>query len=194
MQPFFIKKFSQILGLLSLIIGMVIFTFIVIQFRYYQETRSFILDTVGDVTYKKIKKKQVLKSFPDTLQAVQVFGEKLFKNNCASCHNTNESKLVGPGLAGILKRRDPEWLKLFIKNSQAVIANGDEYAVTLYQEYDSAQMQSFPEFSDAELEAMLFYLGTSYEDDYLDSLLQPNYDSIIQLKEREDTIKLVKND
>lgn len=85
-------------------------------------------------------------------------GEKLFKNNCASCHNYNEQKLVGPGLAGILERRTMEWLIPWVQNSQAVIASGDDYAVALYEEYDQAQMQAFPNLSDEDVIAIISYV------------------------------------
>jgi len=84
-------------------------------------------------------------------------GQKLYEQNCKSCHNLDENKLVGPGLKGILERQTIDWLIPWVKNSQAVIASGDPYAVKLYEEYDKAQMQSF-NLKDDEIKAIFAYV------------------------------------
>ena len=83
-------------------------------------------------------------------------GETLFKENCMSCHRVHE-KLVGPALKDIYNRRDMDWIKAFVKNSQAVIASGDDYAVNLYNEYNQTVMTSFA-FEDAEIESIVAYI------------------------------------
>jgi mono/diheme cytochrome c family protein len=90
-------------------------------------------------------------------------GETLFKNNCASCHNPTTEASVGPGLAGIEQRRDFAWIKPWINNSQKVIASGDPYAVKLYEEYNKAQMTSFPTFGDKEVKDILAYVASYKE-------------------------------
>jgi mono/diheme cytochrome c family protein len=85
-------------------------------------------------------------------------GEALFKNNCATCHNANEQKLVGPGLKGIQERRNLEWLVKWVKNPNGVIASGDEYAVKLYNEYGKAQMTAFPNYGEKEVKDILAYV------------------------------------
>ncbi len=89
-------------------------------------------------------------------EAVVAEGEKLFKANCRACHAIDQ-RLIGPALAGIYDRRDMDWIKAFIKNSQVVIASGDEYAVALYEEYNKTAMTSF-NFDDSEIEAILSYI------------------------------------
>ena len=89
-------------------------------------------------------------------------GEKLFKNNCAVCHQV-QNKMVGPALKNVYERRDVPWLLGFIKNSQKVIQSGDEYAVNLYNEYGKAVMPSFDYFSDDEIKNILGYI--KYETD-----------------------------
>ena len=86
-------------------------------------------------------------------------GAVLFKNNCASCHNKNmKSKSTGPALGGVIDRwESQELLYDWIKNSQAVVASGDEYAVALYKEYGSV-MTSFPNLTDEEITAILDYI------------------------------------
>ncbi len=85
-------------------------------------------------------------------------GETIFKNNCASCHNTSAEKSVGPGLKGINERRELPWLVKWIHNSQAMIAAGDPYATNLYKQYNQAQMTSFPNLSEDDIKGILAYV------------------------------------
>ncbi len=88
-------------------------------------------------------------------------GETLFKNNCAQCHATDASVVVGPGLAGIEDRRGAAWLKKWINNPAAVISSGDKYAVELYEKYNKTQMTAFPAYGDAEIKNILAYVKTA---------------------------------
>ena len=38
--------------------------------------------------------------------------------NCRTCHYTDETKLVGPGLGNLLVRHSEEWVRLFITDPQ----------------------------------------------------------------------------
>lgn len=85
-------------------------------------------------------------------------GESLFNANCKACHRVSQ-KLVGPALAGIDERAPSiDWINRFIKNSSAVIASGDEYAVKLYNEYNKTQMTSFSNFKDEDVLNILAYI------------------------------------
>ena len=35
---------------------------------------------------------------------------------CTSCHRVDDSKMVGPGLAGVSERHSEEWLRLFLSD------------------------------------------------------------------------------
>ena len=85
-------------------------------------------------------------------------GETLFKNNCAQCHAVTDERVVGPGLKGASARHDFAWLSKWVRNSQAVIAAGDPYAVKLYNEYAKAQMTSFPNLSDDDIKGIFAYI------------------------------------
>ena len=37
-------------------------------------------------------------------------GKEIFESKCTSCHKWSEEKYVGPGLKGVTKRREPEWI------------------------------------------------------------------------------------
>lgn len=96
------------------------------------------------------------------LMAVSAYaqdGEKLFKQNCASCHTITDKAMVGPGLAGMFDRvPSEEWAIAWIKNPQAMIAKGDPYAVKIYNEFNKAQMTAFEYLSDEEIGAILGYI------------------------------------
>lgn len=87
----------------------------------------------------------------------QVDGEKLFKQNCTSCHLISNARLIGPGLEGVTDKYEKEWLIEWIRNSQALIASGDERAIKIFEEYNKSVMTSF-DFSDEEFVALLEYL------------------------------------
>ena len=91
----------------------------------------------------------------ETLQ----LGKTLFKNNCASCHAKNmKIDLTGPALEGVNERwENKEDLYAWIRNSQAFLTTGDEYANALFLKWRSP-MIAFPNLSDKEIEAILEYV------------------------------------
>src|SRR5688572_7414156 len=91
------------------------------------------------------------------MQVIAQDGADVFSKNCAVCHKTTSAKFVGPGMAGITEKRSEAWLKSWIKDSQGLIATGDADAKTIYTEYNN---QIMPQFSDAEMNALVDYLGT----------------------------------
>jgi len=89
-------------------------------------------------------------------------GEKLFKANCTACHAINE-KIVGPALKDVHKRRNPEWLLKWVKNSQALVKAGDPTAVALFKENNESVMTSFEQLSDSEVKSILEYVQKESE-------------------------------
>ena len=49
-----------------------------------------------------------LSAGPPSLMAQQS-GEEIFQQKCVACHALNADRLVGPGLAGVMTRRDRAW-------------------------------------------------------------------------------------
>ena len=92
-------------------------------------------------------------------EAVIASGEKLFKGNCTTCHAI-DSKVIGPALRDVHKRRPVAWIQAFVKNSQKVIQSGDEYAVKLYEEYNKTEMTAF-DFSDEEILSIVAYIANA---------------------------------
>ncbi len=96
-------------------------------------------------------------------------GMQLFKNNCGSCHAKNmKVKMTGPALAGVEERweGDNERLYAWIRNSQAFLATGDEYANNLYQEYGGSVMTAFPSLTDSEIANILSYINAVVDGGY----------------------------
>lgn len=92
-------------------------------------------------------------------------GKSLFTANCAACHAKNmKDDLTGPALGGVQQRWEgrEETLYEWIRNSQKVIASGDEYAVNLYNTWNKVMMNSFPNLDDAQITAILGYVDYVY--------------------------------
>ncbi|GAB3643889.1 c-type cytochrome [Spirosoma arcticum] len=86
-------------------------------------------------------------------------GKALFTNNCAQCHAVTEEVVVGPGLKGIQQRAPgKQWLYDWIRNSSAVIAKGDPYAVQVYNKYQKIQMSSFTNLTNDDIDGILAYI------------------------------------
>jgi mono/diheme cytochrome c family protein len=45
-------------------------------------------------------------------------GQELFESKCSACHRTDNTKVVGPGVAGVTERRKPEWIMNMIINPE----------------------------------------------------------------------------
>lgn len=91
-----------------------------------------------------------------------VKGQELFNTNCAACHQLDK-KVVGPALGGVVERLQEEhglgreWLHKWIKNSQELIASGDEYANQVFEENNKTPMTPFGNLSDQEIDDILAY-------------------------------------
>lgn len=86
-------------------------------------------------------------------------GRTLFKDNCASCHNVHK-QVTGPALKGVEERwSDKKLLHQWIRNSGAVIASGDPYAVNLFNQFNKQAMPGFPSFTDADIDDILAFIA-----------------------------------
>jgi cytochrome c2 len=97
----------------------------------------------------------------DAVNTGSIDGERLFKNNCASCHRIDKN-FTGPSLHGSLERwgGDKKAMYTFIRNPSKSIAE-NAYAKKLFEKWNRTLMTSF-NFSDAELDAIMNY--TSFAD------------------------------
>ena len=93
-------------------------------------------------------------------------GKALFEGpvKCVNCHNVNDKKKVGPGLAGITKRTTEDWLKNWLKDPPATWNADDEYTKKLKEIMKKVGMpkpthQTRP-LSDQEIGDLLDYIKT----------------------------------
>lgn len=85
-------------------------------------------------------------------------GEKLFKANCASCHNM-ERDLTGPALKGVIDRVPSEdWLYKWIRNNGLLRESGDAYANKIYKDWNGAAMNNFDWMAEDQLGDIVSYL------------------------------------
>lgn len=91
-----------------------------------------------------------------TLQAQT--GEENFKTLCQSCHRTDYTRTVGPGLANVKTKRGEEWLRKWIVNSKALIASGDAGAVEIYTAFNKIDMPPFPQLDEAAVNDLIAYI------------------------------------
>lgn len=83
-------------------------------------------------------------------------GEELFENNCAHCHAATAEVVVGPGLAGVRKRRSWKWIVKFTQNSQKFIKTNRE-ARKLYLQFNRTDMTSFEHLTEEDIKAIVDY-------------------------------------
>jgi mono/diheme cytochrome c family protein len=107
-------------------------------------------------------------------------GKAIYLANCASCHHL-KGNITGPSLAFLLSRRNRQWLFTFSRRSDRFLWRGDPYTCYLFNRYKTAPMPSFPDLSDADLEAVYQYVTSASKAIGLDSNavadLKPAFDS-----------------
>jgi mono/diheme cytochrome c family protein len=88
-------------------------------------------------------------------------GEKLFKQNCATCHKSHEDGVItGPGLKGVFDRVPKgDWIHKWILNNEKVIKSGDAYANALYAKFNKQAMNVFEgQLTDAQVDEIIKFL------------------------------------
>ena len=53
--------------------------------------------------------------------AMAADGKKAYDIKCSSCHKLTDERLVGPGWKGVSGRHQPDWVLIFITNTDAMI-------------------------------------------------------------------------
>jgi mono/diheme cytochrome c family protein len=80
-------------------------------------------------------------------------GQEIFKGKCSACHKLSE-RYVGPALAGVTQRREPEWIMNMVLNPDVMVRE-DPVAKALLGQY-IAPMTNF-NLSREEAEGVLLY-------------------------------------
>jgi cbb3-type cytochrome oxidase cytochrome c subunit len=85
-------------------------------------------------------------------------GRSMFANKgCNGCHSIGGGKRAGPDLAGVSERRDPEWLRRFLKDP-APMFESDSLAKALLAEHKNVKMPNM-KLSDGDIDALLHYIA-----------------------------------
>ena len=87
-------------------------------------------------------------------------GMALFSANCANCHSANmKTDGAGPALAGAAQRWKDAGSDIYswIRNSPAMIASGDPYAVQLFAKWKTP-MNAFPDLTNEDIDDILLYI------------------------------------
>lgn len=95
--------------------------------------------------------------FISTVANAQQDGKSIYEMNCVACH-AMEQKLVGPPLKGVHEKYSEEWLIKWIRNSQALVASGDEKAVAIFEEYNKMVMPAYDNLSDEEIKGVIAHI------------------------------------
>jgi mono/diheme cytochrome c family protein len=76
---------------------------------------------------------------------------------CTGCHTIGKGKLAGPDLAGVIERRDMDWLKRWLKESDTMVES-DPIAKQLYEEYNKTLMPNM-KLKPEEIDALIHFIG-----------------------------------
>lgn len=66
-------------------------------------------------------------------EAMVKSGKAIYEMKCSACHKLTDQRVVGPGWAGITKKRKPEWIMNMVTNVDIMLAE-DPVARQLLQE------------------------------------------------------------
>ncbi len=128
-----------------------------------------IMFFTAGILYSQSSQDQNPLKYLENASAIQ--GEKLFRANCAKCHELCDQQL-GPALTDIMYKRPFSWLVSFIQNSSEVIASGDSYATHLYESYNNMEMPSFQDLGEKDVKNILAYLKRESDKGRRDTLIQ----------------------
>lgn len=93
-------------------------------------------------------------------------GEKIFKKECTSCHSINlKTKLIGPELFEITKKREISWLTKWITNNSKLRKSGDKLALKIYKDYNNIEMNNFEYLKQEDINNLLFFIDSWQEKD-----------------------------
>ncbi|WP_185877412.1 c-type cytochrome [Blattabacterium cuenoti] len=120
-------------------------------------------------------------------------GKNLFKKNCTACHYMDlNKKMIGPALYGVTEKRNREWLHKWIKDNKSLRNSGDKDAIDLYKEYGNIEMNSFPQFSEKQIDDILFFIKKSKKEKVNENKIKINEEYENFIYERKNKSFLIK--
>ncbi len=89
-------------------------------------------------------------------------GQSLWNSRgCTGCHTIGGGKRSGPDLAGVLQRRDLDWVRRWLKNPPAMMES-DSIAMALLAEYNNTKMPNL-RLNDRDIESLLHFIASESE-------------------------------
>ena len=85
-------------------------------------------------------------------------GQALYKRLCAGCHTVGGGDRVGPDLAGVMGRRDRDWLTSFISDPEKMRVQKDPIALDLAAKFKAVRMPAMG-VSKADTADLLSYIA-----------------------------------
>ena len=107
-----------------------------------------LMASIGDTKYE-------LHSKPGTI---------LFAKACAGCHSIGYGDVIGPDLAGVLIRRDPQWLRRFLREPDVLRQQNDPLATALDAQFPGARMPDLG-LSDTDIDDLFAYFKAHKSND-----------------------------
>jgi len=84
-------------------------------------------------------------------------GKAIFTTTCTACHSIGKGTVVGPDLKDVTKTVSEDWIKKWIRGSQAMVDAKDPAAVEIFNKFNMIPMPD-QALSDAEVKAVLDYI------------------------------------
>ncbi|MFL5396987.1 MAG: SCO family protein [Myxococcales bacterium] len=84
-------------------------------------------------------------------------GKYMFQTRCAACHTVGKGDSVGPDLAGLTSRRDKAWVTRYLHEPDAMLAQKDPIAVSLFEKFKAVRMPNLA-LSKYEITTLVEYL------------------------------------
>ena len=92
-------------------------------------------------------------------------GQSLFTARCTACHKIDD-RLIGPALGPtIASETDDKFLIHWIQNNKALIEAKNTKALSIYNEYQQANMSVFTDLSDGDVTNILAYVRAQWKTD-----------------------------
>lgn len=87
-------------------------------------------------------------------------GRILFTKTCASCHTVGRGDRIGPDLAGLLQRRDREWIERYLAAPERVRGAQDPVAADLSRRFGAVRMPNLG-LSEGDIADILSFLANA---------------------------------
>ena len=87
-------------------------------------------------------------------------GRILFTKTCASCHTIGRGDRIGPDLAGVLQRRERDWVERYLAEPERVRGAQDPAAVELSRRFGAVRMPNLG-LSEADIADLMSFIGSA---------------------------------